>query len=215
MSRGATAPSTASRRPEGRARGPNADRSARTRAALLRAGCELFARDGFAAARTSEIVARTGLTRGALYHHFPDKLALFDAVLEDVAVRLVERIDAAADGSRSAQAELRAGCEEWLAAMAEPTLHRLYLVEGPAALGLSRWREIDAKHGGRSLREGIAVALAERGDHEPNVEALTALLLGALNEAALWVAEAKDSEAAGRAMRSSLGLLLTRLFGAR
>jgi len=212
MSRIAAAPSPAARGREANPRGPNAIRHARTQAALLQAGCELFARDGFAAARTSEIVARTGLTRGALYHHFPDKLALFAAVLEDVAARLAERIDAAAEGSPSARAELWAGCEEWLVAMAEPTLHRLYLVEGPAALGLPRWREIDAKHGGRSLREGIAATLAERGDDRPDVEAFTALLSGALNEAALWVAEAEDSEVAGRAMRSSLELLLTRLF---
>jgi AcrR family transcriptional regulator len=193
-------------------RGPNAERHARTRAALLRAGRQDFARDGYAPASTGEIAAATGLTRGALYHHFPDKLALFDAVLEQVARELVERIEAAATARRDPLAGLRAGCEEWLDAMAEPELQRLYLVEGPAALGLARWREIDAEHGGGSLREGIEAVLAERDDRKTAVEPLTALLTGALNEAALWTAEAKDPDKARREMRVSVALLLDRLF---
>ena len=115
-------------------RGPNAERHARTRAALLRAAREVFARDGFARAKTGEIVALTGLTRGALYYHWPDKLALFDAVVEEVAEEIVARIENAARARADPLTSLRAGCEEWLEAMANPELHRLYLVEGPAPL---------------------------------------------------------------------------------
>jgi AcrR family transcriptional regulator len=171
-------------------RGPNAERQARTHAALLVAARRVFSRDGFASATTGEIMAGTGLTRGALYYHFPDKLASMP----------------------DAFSSLRAGCEEWLRAMADPELHRLYLVEAPAALGLPRWREIDAAYGGGSLRGGIQAVLAERADSEPELESLTALLSGALNEAALWIADADDQAAAGRAMRRSLDTLLGRLF---
>jgi AcrR family transcriptional regulator len=174
----------------------------------------VFTRDGFANAKTGEIVAGTGLTRGALYYHFPDKLALFDAVVEEVAGELVARIDRAAGTTSDPLAGLRAGCAEWLAAMAEPELYRLYLVEAPAALGLPRWREIDAAYGGGSLREGLAAVLAERADAGPELESLTALLIGALNEAALWIADADDQRAARRAMRKSLDVLLSRLFAA-
>jgi AcrR family transcriptional regulator len=195
-------------------RGPNAERLARSRAALLAAARAVFARDGFANAKTGEIVASADLTRGALYYHFPDKTAMFEAVLEDVARDLVVRIDRAAAGAPvDALTGLRAGCAEWLDAMAEPELHRLYLVEGPAALGLTRWREIDAAHGGRALREGIVAVIAERADPGLELESLTALLSGALNEAALWIAEAADPGAARKAMRTSLDTLLNRLFG--
>jgi len=196
------------------ARGPNAERQARTRAALLGAARQVFTRDGFANARTSEIVAGTGLTRGALYYHFPDKLALFDAVVEEVARELVARIEGSAGTTPDALAGLRAGCEEWLRAMADPELHRLYLVEAPAALGLPRWRQIDAASGGGSLRAGVAAVLDERSDSEPDLESLTALLAGALNEAALWIADADDQAAARRAMTRSLDALLGRLFAA-
>ncbi|MGH9118652.1 MAG: TetR/AcrR family transcriptional regulator [Acidimicrobiales bacterium] len=179
---------------------------------MLAAGRVVFARDGYGPASTSEIAARTGLTRGALYHHFPDKLGLFEAVLEQVARELVVRIDAAATSKGSARAGLQAGCEEWLDAMAEPELHRLYLVEGPAALGLARWRELDARYGGGSLRQGIEAVLVEIGDRTTAVEPLTALLTGALNEAALWTAESDEPTLARRAMRGSVRLLLDRLF---
>ena len=195
-------------------RGPNAQRQARTRAALLGAARQVFTRDGFANAKTGEIVAGTGLTRGALYYHFADKLALLDAVVQEVAGELVARIDRAAGTAPDAFSALRAGCAEWLAAMADPGLYRLYLVEAPAALGLPRWRQIDAAYGGRSLREGIAAVLAERADTAPELESLTALLTGALNEAALWIADADNQPAARRAMRKSLEVLLSRLFAA-
>jgi AcrR family transcriptional regulator len=183
--------------PQRKARGPNAERHARTRASLLEAARDVFALQGYAVATTSEIVGRTGLTRGALYHHFPDKLALFDGVLDEVAGELAERIDGVARAAGDDPlASLRAGCDEWFAAMAEPELQRLYLVEGPAALGLRRWREIDAAHGGGSLREGIEAVLAARQQPASLAGPLTILLSGALNEAALWAAEAEHPAAA-------------------
>ena len=194
------------------ARGPNAERHARSRAALLAAARTVFVRDGFAQARTGDIVEATGLTRGALYYHFPDKVALFDTVVEEVARELVTRIDEAADVAPDALSALRAGCAAWLDAMAEPDLHRLYLVEAPAAIGLQRWREIDATYGGGSLREGIEAVLAGHADPALDAAALTVLLTGALNEAALWIADADDRASARRAMHGTLDTLLSRLF---
>jgi len=133
-------------------------------------------------------------------------------VVQEVAGELVARIELAAATTSDALAGLRAGCEGWLQAMADPQLHRLYLVEAPAALGLSRWREIDAAYGGGLLRRGIAAVLAERADSGPDLESLTALLSGALNEAALWIADADDQRAARRAMSRTLDALLGRLF---
>jgi hypothetical protein len=72
--------------------------------------------------------------------------------------------------------------------------------------------EIDAALGGGSLRGGVQAALAERADSELDLESLTALRSGALNAAALWIADADDPAAAGRAMRGSLDRLLGRLF---
>ena len=77
------------------------------------------------------------------------------------------------------------------------------------------WREIDAPHGVRSLREGVTAMLAERPDDALAVEPTTFLLAGAFNEAALWIAEAKDEKPARRAMDRSLAALIERLFVCR
>src|SRR5579859_1901494 len=76
-----------------------AGRSAATRDALIAAARPLFAGQGFADVPTDAIVAAAGVTRGALYHQFADKTALFAAVLEaveaDIAVRLAGGVAAA------------------------------------------------------------------------------------------------------------------------
>ena len=76
-------------KPNGAQRGGRAApaRDADSRAALLRAGRELFAERGYAGVGTEEIVARAGVTRGALYHHFADKRDLFRAVHEELEQR--------------------------------------------------------------------------------------------------------------------------------
>ncbi len=61
-----------------------ADQSRRTRSTLLTAARELFAEQGYAHTSTEEILARTGVTRGALYYHFRDKVDLFRAVFCEV-----------------------------------------------------------------------------------------------------------------------------------
>ncbi|WP_171064657.1 TetR/AcrR family transcriptional regulator [Actinomadura soli] len=193
-------------------RGPNAQRHARSRAALLQAARTAFAREGFTSTRTGDIVKDTGLTRGALYHHFTDKLTLFDAVVEQVAKQVADRVDAAAQQEPTTLKALHRGCEEWFDAMTDPQLRRIYLIDGPAVLGWRRWREIDNLHGGGTLRTGVQAVLTERGDRDLDLEPLLALLSGALNEAAIWLAESDDQPTARRQLHTSLNALLNRLF---
>ena len=188
-----------------------AERLASTRAALLKAARTIFAEQGYAAAATEEIVRRAKVTRGALYHHFEDKRALFDAVASDVARDIAERIDAATPMDDPLRAML-VGTGAFLDACLDPAVRRIYLIDAPAVLGWHRWREIDAPHGVRSLREGVTAMLAERPDDALAIEPTTFLLAGAFNEAALWIAEAKEEKAARRAMDRSLAALIERLF---
>jgi AcrR family transcriptional regulator len=188
-----------------------ADRLAATRAALLKAARTIFAEQGYAAAATEEIVRRAKVTRGALYHHFEDKRSLFDAVASEVAREIAEKIDAMTPMDDPLKA-LIVGTGAFLDACLDPAVRRIYLIDAPAVLGWHRWREIDAPHGVRSLREGVSAMLAERPDDALAVEPTTFLLAGAFNEAALWIAEAKDEKAARRAMDRSLGALIERLF---
>jgi AcrR family transcriptional regulator len=198
-------------RPRTQAARTQVERLAATRAALLRAARTIFAEQGYAAASTEEIVRRAKVTRGALYHHFEDKRSLFDAVASEVAREIAEKIDAMTPMDDPQQA-LIVGTGAFLDACLDPAVRRIYLIDAPAVLGWHRWREIDAPHGVRSLREGVTAMLAQRPDDVLAIEPTTFLLAGAFNEAALWIAEAKDEKAARRAMDRSLAALIERLF---
>lgn len=180
-----------------------ADRRAATRAGLLEAARAEFAERGFAAASTEAVVRRAGVTRGALYYHFPDKAALFEAVVEAVAAEIRDAVARAASGAASARAALVDGMRAYLAACL--AARGIYLLDGPAVLGWRRWREIDGVYSGRLLREGIAEAVGSGTGRD--VDALTTLISGAFNEAALWLA---DGPGGGRA--AALDAALVDLF---
>jgi len=191
-----------------------AERLAVTRATLLREARLIFAASGYDAAATEEIVQRAEVTRGALYYHFKDKRAVFEAIVEEVAREIAAAIDKRAEPVGDPLQALIEGTRAFLDACLDPAVRRIYLIDAPAVLGWHRWREIDAPHGLRSLREGVAAVLAARPDQPLNVEPITFLLSGAFNEAALWIAEATDEKAARREMDRTLVQLMERLFGA-
>lgn len=202
-------------RPRPPARTPSrtqAERLAATRAALLKEARTIFAASGYEAAATEEIVKRAKVTRGALYHHFKDKRALFEAVVVEVARGIAGTIDDMAVPVADPLGALVEGTRAFLDACLDPAVRRIYLIDAPAVLGWHRWREIDAPHGVRSLREGVAAVLAGRPDPSLAVEPVTFLLAGAFNEAALWIAEARDEKTARREMDRVLEEFIARLF---
>ena len=190
-----------------------AERLAATRAALLKEARALFTAEGYEAAGTEEIVKRAKVTRGALYHHFRDKRDLFEAVFTEVARGIATSIDETSAPAPDPLGALIDGTKAFLDACLDPAVRRIYLIDAPSVLGWHRWRELDAPHNVRSLREGVAAVLAERPDPALRVEPVTFLLSGAFNEAALWIAEAKDEKAARREMDRALLQLIERLFG--
>lgn len=190
-----------------------AEKHAVTRAALLATARALFAEKGYAATGTEEVVARAAVTRGALYYHFADKQALFTAVVEQVAQEVLDEIERAAGKAKSPVDALVKGTQAFMDACLQPAARQIYLTDAPSVIGWQRWREIDARHGMGSLRQGIEAALAElpRSQRLP-AEALTYLLSGAMNEAVLWLAEAKDDVAARKAADATLKRILELLF---
>ena len=151
-----------------RARRTQADRSAATRDALVAAARRLFAEQGFAEVSTDAIVAAAGVTRGALYHQFADKTALFDAVLDaveaDIARRLAE--DVAAAGITDPVDAMRHVLRTWLEICVEPEIHRIALIDGPSVLGWAHWREVCQRHV-FGLARGHARAGHRVGAHPP------------------------------------------------
>ncbi|RWL86279.1 MAG: TetR/AcrR family transcriptional regulator [Mesorhizobium sp.] len=172
----------------------NRDRTEATRADLIRAARKLFTEKSYAETGTPEIVAEAGVTRGALYHHFADKQALFAAVVEQEAAAVAAEIDHASPPSLSARDALIAGSDAYLKAMRAPGRTRLLLLDGPAVLGRAAMDEIDNRHGNRSLREGLVAAMRAQAMSRLPAEALTALLAAAFDRAALAIEAGAPAE---------------------
>jgi AcrR family transcriptional regulator len=179
-----------------------------TTARLIEVACQVFTRDGYANAATEEIVHLAGVTRGALYHHFGSKEGLFQAVLREVQRQVGGRIQAATAGHATVRAQLIAGCLAFLEASLDPQVQRIMLIDAPAVLGWSLWREYDAEYSMKSLREALDALKAEGRLPGLPLEALTHLLSGAMNEAALWIAQSADQQAALVEGSQALTLLL-------
>ncbi|WCB95857.1 hypothetical protein DSM104299_04608 [Baekduia alba] len=173
-------------------------RSAATRAKLLAAARALFAARGYAAVGTEEIVRAAGVTRGALYHQFRDKEQLFEAVFEEVEAETTQRIAEGAlnDGAADPLGALRAGARAFLAVSAEPAIERIVLLDAPSVLGWERWRAIGLRYA-LGLVAGTLQAGMDAGAIAPQpVTPLAHVVIGALDEGALYVARAADRETA-------------------
>jgi AcrR family transcriptional regulator len=186
-----------------------ADRSAATREALVAAARALFRDHGFGGVGTEAIVREAGVTRGALYHQFADKTELFAAVVEAVERDVNAGIGAAvADAGVTDPIDVMVlGARAWLEACGRPEVQRILLLDAPAVLGWERWREIGMKYG-MGLLEGLIAHAIELGriPAQP-VRPLAHIVIGALDEAALYVARSDDQETA----RAEIGAVVERL----
>ncbi len=187
-----------------------AERSATTRGALVAAARRLWAERGYAAVGTPEIATAAGVTRGALYHQFADKAALFLDVVEDVETdvtrRIAERV--AASGAQDPAAALHAAVDAWLEEGRVPEVRRLLLLDAPVVLGWDALRDVALRHG-LGLTEGLLQAAMDAGQLAARpTRPLAHVLIGALDEAAMMVATAEDDAAARDDVADALHALL-------
>lgn len=172
----------------------NHQRTEATRAALVAAARRLFVTKGYAETGTPEIVAAAGVTRGALYHHFADKQALFRAVVEQESEIVAREIEQATPASLSPQEALIQGGEAFLRAMSAAGGTRLLLLDGPAVLGRDEMDEIDNANTARTLHEGITAAMQQGAMRPLPAKALTAVLSASFDRAALAVESGEKLE---------------------
>ena len=174
-----------------------AERRAATTEAILRAGRRLFGERGFAAATMDDIAEAADIAKGAVYHHFKTKEAVFEAVFEQVSGDLVQDIHRAVRSEKDVLAAIVAGTQHYFAACAKGPTGRIILRDGPAVLGWERWREIDARHFGGKFPRALTVAMDAGLIARQPVEPLARLLLGAVTEAAVACAGRSDVLKAG------------------
>ncbi|MCY0095932.1 TetR/AcrR family transcriptional regulator [Hoeflea ulvae] len=187
----------------------NEDRSTTTRRALIGAARELFLQMGYAEASTPELVKAAGVTRGALYHHFEDKKAVFRAVVENELSEVAEAIRNSAKAPETAMAGLKSGTRAYLDAMQIPGRAHLLLVEGPAALGIETMKQINDISTGQTLREGLETAMASGEIRTVPLSALATLLDAAFDRAALDIAGGGSPEDIDTALTALLDGLAT------
>jgi AcrR family transcriptional regulator len=185
------------------------ERSRSTRAALVGAARRLFAERGYVNVPGAEIVAAARLTRGALYHHFTDKQDLFRAAYEELEAEVTAEIAAVVADAPDLPTGMVAGLGRFLDLCQRPDVARIALTDAPAVLGWTAWREIEARHA-LGVVTGLLRAADEQGLLTPvPVPVLAQLVLSAVIEAALLIANAADPEAARADAERALLLLLS------
>jgi AcrR family transcriptional regulator len=188
-----------------------AERRAATSEAILNAGRLWFGERGFAATTMDDIAEQARVAKGAVYHHFATKEAVFEAVFDQVARSLVQDIDRAVRNEKDVLAAMIAGTQHYFAACAKGPTGQIILRDGPAVLGWERWREIDAQHFGGKIPRALTAAMDAGLIARQPVEPLARLLLGAVTEAAVACAGRSDVLKAGneytRAFKSLLEAL--------
>jgi AcrR family transcriptional regulator len=189
------------------------EQGAATRAALIEAATELFATQGYEATVIPAVLRATGVSRGALYHHFESKEALFEAVLRSVEVKVMAKVARAARAGDDPLDLLRRGCAAYLAMCRDPMVRQISLIDAPSVVGWQRWREIDEQHAFGQVKAAVT-ALSAQGRVKPVlVDVYAHMVLAALLEVALLVARADEGRLAIRRGQEAIDELLTALLG--
>jgi AcrR family transcriptional regulator len=149
-------------------------------------------------------VEAAGVTRGALYHHFRDKRALFAAVHEQVTAEFIEAITDRTARSRRRGDPLVAGLRAFLDECTNPELMQIGLVDAPGVLGWAEWRAMDERYGMRLVEATLEAAMEDGLVRRQPTRPLAHLLMGTLGEAALMIANSPDPEAARREVEKPL-----------
>jgi AcrR family transcriptional regulator len=172
-----------------------------TRRAVLASARSLFGREGYAQTSVGEVAAAARVTKGAVYHHFASKDALFRAVHAEVEAEAQARAAGAMDPEASPIDQIVAGVNAYLDAALDEEIRRITLIDGPALLGLEPDLPADQQASHARVRSFIASAVARGQIIDLDPEVLTRLIGGLALQGGLLIARAGDPEAT----RATLG----------
>jgi AcrR family transcriptional regulator len=180
-----------------------------TREALVDSALELFTKRGYAGTSLEAIVKRARVTKGALYHHFSGKQALFEAVFDRVETAAMNRLTTSVGGDGSAWERALAGIQEYVRVCLEPSYQRIVIHEAPVVMGWERWREAEERFSYGLVRDTVE-SLVEAGEIEPLPAEVTArVLFGALSAGAETIAGAKDPKRAAAEVSRTIVAVMT------
>ncbi len=192
------------------------ERSDATRDALIASARRLFGSRSYAKVSLAEIVESSGVTKGALYHHFPGgKKDLMEAVYEQVESGFTKMIAAQVLPSLGEETdplnvmELAVGAT--LEASLDPELQQIVLIDSPAVLGWTRWREIADQYSLAVIKSLLAAAVESGSMKQLPTDSMAYLLMASLSEAILMIARANDQEKAKAEAAESMGAIIAGL----
>jgi AcrR family transcriptional regulator len=191
--------------------GKRAAQGRATRGQLIEVATRLFAEHGYEGTSIEAVLSAAGVSRGALYHHFAGKEALFEAVVSAVSDQVTMELTAAVQGCDDPLDAMRTAALAWVGLAADPVIQRVVLVDAPSVLGWERWRAMDD---GRTLgtMRAMLQAVSDSGRLPSELVApFSHMILAALDEIVLVIARAPDSGAAVAEGRMAVRALLDRL----
>lgn len=185
----------------------HAERSRRTRRALLDVGREFFTDPGYARISTEAIVRRAGMTRGAFYYHFPGKAALFAAVFEEVCQEYIHAVQTRMETAEGDTWERFMGSlGVLLEQLGRPSVQRIVYVDGPAIL---EWSSVRHRAPDFQFLRAVFAQLRSEGFIAPlPLDPCTHLVQALCSQAALYIARAEERAVAQRDMTAVLRRLL-------
>ncbi|WP_433430687.1 TetR/AcrR family transcriptional regulator [Nonomuraea sp. CA-141351] len=165
-----------------------------TKTAILEAATRRFAEHGFAGTTLEDVATDIQASRGAVYHHFANKIALLESVLDVLETEMIRKVSEAGSGATQPwQAGLLA-VEAFLDCCCDPVYGRVVWQEAPIALGWQRWKEHEGKYSYGLIEQLIRAAL-DSGDIPPlPLEPMTHITFHILGAAGMALAEASEAD---------------------
>lgn len=189
--------------------------SASTKRALVDVAEELFTENGYASTSLDAIVAGARVTKGALYHHFSGKQALFEAVFERVEADAARRIQTSLKGRRDPWEKSLAGLRTFLDVVRQPAYRRIVVQEGPAVLGYERFREQEERSTFATVLDIVrsVLTVGPRELDEEMLQTFGRIFFGAMSSAGELVASSETPEATAARVETAIGFILAGLRG--
>jgi AcrR family transcriptional regulator len=185
-------------------RSRRADYSESTKQALVDSATDLFTKNGYAATSLDAIVKRARVTKGALYHHFSGKQALFEAAFNQVETRAMAQLGKAIDGAGSPWERALDGVQEYIRVCLDPAYQRLVIREAPVVMGIERWREAE-EHFSFGIVRSVLERLIEAGEiGDVPVEVTARMMFASLSAGAQIIADASDPKKASAEVFTAL-----------
>lgn len=187
------------------------EKAASTKATIIAVARRLFATRGYNGTSTEVVLEESKVSRGALYHHFETKEALFAAVLEEVEADITAATGRARASTTGPVEALGAAFDSFLDMASENEVRQIVLTDAHSVVGWQKWREIEDRHGLGRLKQALKYIAAAGRMREDMVDVFAHILLASLLEVAFMVARSSDPQAAATTGRKAIKELLERL----